>query len=379
MNKLTLAIVAIIVIAGGWWLLAPQGAKQPVETGPITIGFIGPLTGDAAAYGEPFRNTVQLAVDEINTAGGINGRQMQFVYEDDKCTGAAAVGATQKLINVDKVQIILGSFCSGATIPSVPIAAQNNVMLFSPAASSPDLTGISKFFARDYPSDATQGKVLADLSYKQGWKTVAFIQEQTDYATGLYQSFDASFKAIGGETSNEAFPTATTDFRTALTKLKSQNPDALFIDVQTAAVGERILKQLGELKWKPKILVSDTMPGEPTMMKNNAIALEGAYAAEFVPDQTNPKLQAMASAYTAKYKVAEVPYLNYMATTYDAVYLIKEGLMAVGNNGEKFGAWIRTVKDWQGASGSVTMEQSGDRASGHKAEIIQGGKAVPLP
>ncbi|MEK7579434.1 MAG: ABC transporter substrate-binding protein [Patescibacteria group bacterium] len=379
MNKTVKAIVWIIVLLLViWGISALTGKKdEPVSEGPIKIGFISPLTGDAAVYGEPARNTVELAVEEINAAGGINGQQIQLVYEDDECTGPTAVSAVQKLVDVDKVQIILGSMCSGATIPSVPIAAKSGVTIFSFGASSPDLTGISKFFARDYPSDATQGKVLAELANKQGWQTVAVIQEQTEYATGLYGAFDESFKLLGGKTLNEAFPTNTSDFRSILTKLKDQNPDALFLSVQTAASGERILKQLGELNWKPKLLLSDSFAGDSVTIKNNAVSLEGAYAAEFIPDLSNLKLQNLVTSYTTKYNVEEVPYLGYMATTYDAVYLVRDGLIAGGNDGEKFAEWIRTVKGWQGASGVVTMEESGDRSSGHKAEVVKNGKIEP--
>src|SRR6185295_5889904 len=103
--------------------------------------------------------------------------------------------------------------------PSVPIAAAGKVVLFSPSASSPALTGISPYFFRNYPSDAKQGEVLADVAQKKGYKTIAFITEQTDYATGLYNSFKGSYEATGGKTTNDEFPTSNTDFRSTITKI----------------------------------------------------------------------------------------------------------------------------------------------------------------
>src|SRR6185369_16950196 len=118
-------------------------------------------------------------------------------------------------------------FCSGETIPSVPIAAQAKVLLFSGSASSPALTNASPFFFRDYPSDAAQGSVLANVAYtKKNWKKVAVIQEQTDYAAGVFGSFDTAYKALGGTSVKEEFASDGTDFRSTLTKLKAGNPDA---------------------------------------------------------------------------------------------------------------------------------------------------------
>ena len=133
MKAIVWLIVIVVVIWAGWALLdkAPEA-----EAGPIMIGFIGPLTGDAAAYGEPERDVVALAVEEINAAGGINGRQISVIYEDGKCDGTASASAAQKLVNVDKVKVIIGGFCSGETLGAAPIAEQNKVILISPSSTS---------------------------------------------------------------------------------------------------------------------------------------------------------------------------------------------------------------------------------------------------
>src|SRR3989344_537249 len=364
MNKLGWAIVAIIIIGLGWWGLSKNDDSALTETGPIKFGVIGPFTGDAAAYGEPLRNTIQIAVDEINGAGGVGGRQLEPIFEDGKCEGAPAVSAAHKLIDTDGVQFIIGGFCSGETLPVVPIAEKAKVFVFSTSASSPALTGISSFFARSYPSDAAQGKVLAEIAQNdKGWKKVAMIQEQTDYAAGIYKAFSSSFS---GETVKEEFPSNATDFRSALTKLKAAKPDALFVVTQTAAAAQRILKQLQELGWKPQMILNDVPGGDKPLVKEYASLLEGALTAEFVPNESNPKLQALVSKYKTRYG-QDLPYLGYMSIGYDTVYLLKDGITTVGNNGEKLAAWSRTIKDWQGSSGSITIQSDGDRASGHKA------------
>lgn len=368
-------VVVLVVLIGGWMLL--KGDKPAPVDGPVKVGVILPLTGDAAQYGEPFRNVEQIAAGEINAAGGVNGSQIELIIEDGKCDGAAAANAAQKLINVDHVQVIIGGFCSSESLSVVPIAEAAKVAMISPGSSSPKLTDISKYFVRNYPSDSTQGDVLANISYTdKGWKKVAFIQEQTDYALGIYTAFSEEFTKLGGTTTNESFPTENTDFRSIVAKVKDQNPDAVFVSVQTPAVAARILTQMNQLGWKPNLMVSDIVPADPDTVSAHAAILEGALVAEFGVGSTNPKFTGMLSAYKAKYG-KEPPYQGYAQTIYDSVYLVRDAVAAVGYDGTKIANWFRKVKDWQGASGSVTITDSGDPLLGHRAEVIMGGKVVP--
>ncbi|MBL8031327.1 MAG: ABC transporter substrate-binding protein, partial [Candidatus Doudnabacteria bacterium] len=165
------------------------GTTTKVESsGPIKVGVILPLTGDAAAYGEPMRNALTLAADDVNKNGGVGGKDIVLIYEDGKCSGKDAASAASKLVSIDKVQVIIGGFCSSESLAALPVVETAKVALFSGGSSSPDLTGKSRFFFRDYPSDASQGKVLAELAWKRGLKKVAFIQEQLDYPWGLYKA-----------------------------------------------------------------------------------------------------------------------------------------------------------------------------------------------
>lgn len=374
--KTVLWLVVLVLVVGGFILYGSRkdGGEEASPKEPIKIGVMVPLTGDAAVYGEPGRNIYFLAAEEINASGGINGSNIEFVVEDSKCNGKDATSVAQKLVNIDKVQVILGGFCSGESIAATPIAEAAKVALFSPGSSSPDLTGISPYFFRNYPSDASQGKILAEVAYGKGWRTVAILQEQTDYALGVYNTFSATFEALGGKLVKEETPSSNIDFRSQLTKLKAANPDALFIDTQTPAVSERIFKQIQDLKWKPAFIINDATAGDTKTVAQYATLLEGAIAAEFGVDPQNPKFQHLLVAYTAKYGGTELPYQSYAQTEYDAVYMLKDAIASVGYSGEKIAAWFRTVKDWDGASGKITIEASGDRAGGHVAKVIKNGK-----
>jgi branched-chain amino acid transport system substrate-binding protein len=377
MNKTGKAIVWIIVIVLVIWgisaLTKSSKSNKGEEGATYKVGIILPLTGDAAAYGEPARNVITMATDEINKAGGVNGKNLEMIFEDGKCAGPSAASAAQKLVSVDKVQVIIGGFCSSESLAAEPITTAAKVLLFSAASSSPDLTGKSKFFVRNYPSDSAQGKVLANIAYNdKGWKNVAFMQEQLDYPLGIYKAFDSNFTALGGKTTKEEFPSSNAEFRTALTKIRAQNPDALFIDTQTSAVAERILKQMSELKWQVPLLVSDAVSGDTKAVASNKTALEGTLAAEFSTDSTNAKFKHLVDTYKQLYK-ADLPYQSYGQTEYDSLFILADGIKAVGYDGEKLANWMRTVKDWQGASGKVTIGSDGDVAGGHIPKIIKSG------
>ncbi len=377
--KTVVWLVVLLLIVGGFVLYGSKGkGGEKVSKEPIKIGLMVPLTGDGAVYGEPARNISQLAVEEINSSGGIGGRNIELVIEDSKCNGKDATNAAQKLINVDQVQVIIGGFCSSESLATVPFATEKKVALFSPGSSSPDLTGISPYFFRNYPSDASQGKILAEFAFNQkGWKTIAFMQEQTDYALGIYKIFASTFEGLGGKIIKEEAPSNTTDFRSQLAKLKAVKADALFVDTQTPAVAERIFKQVQDLKWTIPLIANDVVAGDPKIVETYKALLEGMLTAEFGIDPTNQKFVSMIAAYKAKYGT-EPPFQGYAQTEYDAVYMLRDGIIAVGYSGEKIAQWSRTVKNWEGASGKITIEQSGDRASGHVLKVVKEGKVEVL-
>lgn len=382
-------IVALVVIWAGYALFkrsAPageetkKGSPAPVvqeNKEPIKMGVILPLTGDAAAYGEPMRNIMELARTEINAAGGVNGSDLELIYEDGKCAGKDGTSAMQKLVNVDKVQVVLGGFCSGETIPAAKIANEKKVLLFSGGASSPDLTMAGPFFFRNYPSDTSQGQVLADVAFnKKNWKKAAIIQEQTDYALGFRKAFEEKYKALGGTVVLETFTTEAKDLRSSLTKLKGSNSDVLVISTQTPATAERVLKQLNDLNWKPSLIGIDVIPSS-NIPKNNPELVEGLIGAEFTPDITTPKAKAFLDAYKAKYN-KDLEYISYAMTIYDAVYMLKQAITEAGNDGTKVMEWLNKTKGWEGVSGIVEFDENGDRKAGHSPEVVKDGKVERL-
>lgn len=376
--KIIIGVVIAVVVIWGIIALSKQNAQSPqAEQSPLKIGVIGPFTGDAAVYGEPLRNVIQLATDEINASGGIDNRKIELIFEDGKCNGKDAANAMQKLVSVDKVQVVIGGFCSSESLAAVPIAQQNKVMLLSPGSSSPDLTGISPYFARTYPSDASQGAVMAQVAWeKNGWKKVAILQEQQDYALGITNAFTNAFRPLGGQVIKEEFAKDATDFRTQLAKLKAENPDALFVNTQTPASTDRVMRQVQEMNWQPRFIVNDVTAGDTEVLRKYQSLFEGTLSALFSVDPGNTIFENVKSAYKAKYGV-DLPYESYAQTVYDAVYILKDAIKAVGYNGEALSRWIGSASGWKGASGVITIKD-GDRVGGHTPQVIENATSKSL-
>ncbi|MDP7069049.1 MAG: ABC transporter substrate-binding protein, partial [Candidatus Peribacteraceae bacterium] len=221
-------------------------ACSPVDSdsGPIKLGYIGPLTGEAASYGKDTLNGALLAINEINEAGGVNGRMIELIAEDGRCTGTDAASAAQKLVNVDKVIAIIGGQCSGETLAAAPIAESAQVVMISPISSSPDVTAAGDFIFRDYPSDALKTKAMAGYFEKEGIKKIAAITENTDFAVAFR---DALKENIGDAlVFDEMVEPGTKDFRSLMARLKDEDFDAFFPNGQTPAAMAAMMQQLRE-------------------------------------------------------------------------------------------------------------------------------------
>ena len=351
-----------------------EGATQ-VET--ITIGALAPLSGDAAVYGVPFQRVAKIALDEINAAGGVDGKKLEIIWEDGGCNPNTANTATKKLLEIDKVHVIYGGFCSSETLAAAPLTEAAKAILFSPGSSSPDITVAGDFVFRNYPSDSTQGKVLADYAESKEWKKVGIFSEEKDYPKGIKETFEKEFS---GETLTETFTEDSSDFRTQILKLKGAEVEAYFINPQTPAKADLLLKQLQEQGITGPFLLNDVATGFQENITKYATFIEGAVGAEASYDRSHPGVTALQTKYKELYK-EDVPYMTYMTTVYDAVYIIEEALEKVNGdstNTEGMRDFFYGIKGRKGLAGSLTIDQNGDPLSGHLLRIVKNGVVEDL-
>jgi branched-chain amino acid transport system substrate-binding protein len=374
-----IGIAAVLLIIFGRFYGGPiEFISPPDEGSPITLGVLLPLTGDAASYGESENRAVQVAVEEINAAGGIAGREVQLILEDGKCDPQAGGTAAQKLVNVDKVKVIIGGACSGETLAAAEVAEPAKVILISPSASSPKVTEAGDFVFRTYPSDALAGRIAAKYAVeKLGAKTAAVVTELTDYSQGLREVFKSTFTELKGEiVTDETYTTGDTDFRTQVTKIKAAGPDVIYVVPQTLTPGVAILKQLREAGVKAQFMTAEVLL-DRTAVKDNAQALESVIGVEPAVDwEGNAKAKAFRDAHRAKYDGADPG--SFSANAYDAVYLIAAAIEEVGLDTEAIRDFLYGVKDWPGAVGSLTMDSNGDPILGLNVRKIADGAVTDL-
>jgi branched-chain amino acid transport system substrate-binding protein len=199
--------------------------------GDIVIGMYGSLTGDGASFGQSSREGTELAVDEINNAGGIlGGRKFTLLVEDDQSRPEEASNAVTKLITQDKVAAVLGEVASRRSLAAAPIAQKYKIPMITPASTNERVTDVGDYIFRVCFIDPFQGEVLAKFAYTDlKARRIAILKDiQQDYSVGLTDSVEANFKKLGGQVLDPvSYSSGDSDFKAILTQVRSQAPDAL--------------------------------------------------------------------------------------------------------------------------------------------------------
>jgi len=354
------------------------GCQQVIQNtdDTIIIGGIAPLTGDAASYGELSQNVTELRIEQVNQAGGVNGKPVQILWEDSKCNPNDATKAAQKLINVDKVSVITGFSCSGAILGVAPLAEKNEVILMGILTSSAEITNAGAFIFRTAPSDASQGRVLAE--YANGrFERVGILSEQTDYAMGIADTFVAEF---AGEVMREDFLNTESDFKTRITKLKNANLDALLISVQAPPKFEIIAKQLQEQRWNLPIIGNEMVGNNTEIVEQykNLLTQTGAVSASFVAPE-NEKFNTFLQTYKERYG-KEPPYLNYAALAVDAADVLAKVLGEVKDiqDTKALRDALYATQNFEGMFDSLSFDKNGDVNISYSLFQFNGEKFAPL-
>ena len=325
----TLRIVSICLLAV---LVSVMVAcdRDSGEDEAFRIGVMESLTGPGETYGTVANQAKQLAVDEINAAGGINGRMIELVVEDSKCNAQDAITAYNKLTDVDGVKIILGTSCSGAMLGAALLAEEEGVVMFSGLATNPDIAEAGDYIFRTSMNDAQLGIDTGNQLWADGIRKLATINETTDYAEGVRRESVAQFEKRGGEVvAEERYPSDVTDFRSQLTKLLNASPDALHIAAQAEFAGGTIVKQARELGFDGPIY-SDVVVVGATALEIAGDAATGVKAVTADLDPANNTAQEVLKNFREKYGNVTLPW--YIGSAYDDVYITAECLKETGDD-----------------------------------------------
>ena len=339
-----LAVLVSVVVACG-----EDGDGGEGE--PFRIGVMESLTGPGETYGKVAVDAKQLAVEEINDAGGIDGRMLQLVVEDSKCSAQDAITAYNKLTDVDGVKIILGTSCSGAMLGAAPLAESDGVVLFSGLATNPDIAEAGDYIFRTAMNDAQLGIDTGNVLWADGIRRLATINESTDYAEGVRRASVTQFEKRGGEVvAAEQYASDTTDFRSQLTKLLNANPDAIHVAAQGEFSGGTIVKQIRELGYEGPIY-SEVVPIGSEALGIAGDAATGLKAITADLDPANDRAQEVLGSFRERYGQVTLPW--YLGSAYDDVYITAECLKKTGDDQDADG-FRDCLYDitWSGAIGN---------------------------
>jgi branched-chain amino acid transport system substrate-binding protein len=311
-----LAIGAGLAFAGG-----------AADSSAVNIGGIFPHSGGVAVYGVDARNGVLLAIDEINDAGGIAGKKINLISEDDEGLAEKSVNAFTKLTTQSKVSVIIGSLTSGCTIAITDRAQAQKVVVMAPAATATAVTDAGDFIFRACFIDPFQGTVGGQFAVKDlAAKRAAVLYDiGNDYSVGLKDNFVVAFQNGGGQVlAQESYNTGDVDFNAQITKIKAGNPDVVYLPDYYSTVA-LIAKQLRAQGINTPIVGADGWDG----LQSNAgdEVLNGFFSNHYAPDSTEPKSQAFVRDYEAKYKGRPT---GFAALGYDSMYLLKDAMVKAG-------------------------------------------------
>ena len=355
MRKLLVAVLLAAVAC------QPGRERQTTSSvGEIPIGFYGALSGSEASFGQATRNGVALAVEEINAAGGINGKKIRLYAEDDQGKAEEAASAVTKLVTGSDVIAVIGENSSNQSLAAAPICQQNKVPMISPSSTNPAVTQKGDYIFRVCFTDPYQGKALAAFVRQNlGFKSAAMlVDRKNDYSVGLAEFFRKEFEANGGKiTSEQSYSGGDTEFRPQITTIKSSKPDALFIPGFYTEVGQ-IAIQARDLGLNVPLIGGDGWDS-PTVIQIGGKSVENSYFADhyFIGDP-RPKVQGFVTAMRGHYgKDPEAT----AALGYDAMQILAAAIRRAGSlDRAKIRDEIANTKDYDGVSGTITMGPTRD-------------------
>lgn len=390
-------IVRALAVAAFATLVAFPAVAQTT----YNLGALMAYTGDLEVYGKACLNGVNLAVDQINSQGGVLGGKLAVVTGDTQTAPQAGISAAQRLVSVDNVFAIVGALSSGVTIPvAESVTDPAGVVLMSPASTSPKITTLkdNDFLFRTVPSDAYQGVALGEVVAQNNYTNVATIYINNAYGSGLSDAFTAAFQKRGG-TVSEAIPydPGQASYQGELAKAASGGAQALAV-IGYPENGVTILKEAIEGGYFSKFIFTDGMKSPVIIKDIGAQYLDGSIG-------TAPEALASSEAATIfrqdyQQKYGELPPQPYIDTAYDATFVLAMALEKAGSanptavrNAIRFvanppgtqilpGQWAKAKQlidsgadvNYQGASGPINFDQNGDVSGTYAYWTIKNGK-----
>jgi branched-chain amino acid transport system substrate-binding protein len=356
-SGLVLAVLAGMALAG----CAKSGGEAGAAADVIKVGEFASLTGKEAAFGQSSHKGTQLAIEELNAAGGVLGKQLELITEDNRSTAGESVTIAKKLITRDKVVALLGEVASGRSLEAAPIAQASQIPMISPSSTNPKVTEIGDYVFRVCFIDPFQGQLLAGFAQRtlKAQKVAILSDVSAPYSVGLAQYFREAFIAGGGQIiAEQKYSGGDKDFSAQLTAIKAAKPDAIMVPGYYNEAG-LIVRQARQLGIKVSLFGGDGWEAPELLQLAGAEALQGTYySTHFSSESTEPLAQKFVTAYKAKYN--ETP--DAMAALgYDSAMVLADAIRrANSTEGPKVREALAATSNFPGATGATTLNEKRD-------------------
>jgi len=333
------------------------GSASSSGSDQIKIGEFASLTGKEAAFGQSSHKGTLLAIEEANAAGGVLGKKIEFIYEDNRSTPGESATIVKKLITRDGVVAVLGEVASGRSLEAGPICQANKIPMISPSSTNPKVTETGDYIFRVCFTDPFQGKLLAGFGKRslKATKVAILSDVSAPYSMGLAQYFREPFVADGGQiVSEQKYTGGDKDFKAQLTAIKAANPDAIFVPGYYTEAG-LIVAQARQLGITVPLFGGDGWEA-PELIQIAGNSLEGTYySTHFSAENEDPMIKKFVAAFKAK-NGGEVP--DAMAALgYDSAMVLIDAIKRAGTpEGAKLREALAATKDYPGLTGKTTLD-----------------------
>ena len=348
---------AIVLMALAFSCTQPSEVKDEIDRTPIKIGYFGDLSGPTFNFGRSAYNGVIMAASEINQAGGINGRKIDVVIEDDQGSPEEAARLTAKLIDEDKVVALIAGGTSGISRAAAPKAQSSHIPLISPSSTDPAVTQTGDYIFRACFVDSFQGEVMASFAANtlKAQKAAILFDFNSPYGRGLTDFFKHSFAKLGGEIVSElSYAQGDPDFKGQLSTIRAAEPDVIYIPGYYGDVA-RIAKQARMLGLEQPLLGGDGWDA-PELWQLGGDALNGAYiSTHYSVDDPSPAIQTFVDSYKKRYQNL-LPDAH-AALAYDATRLLFDAITRAGTTeAGKLRDALAQTRNFQGVTGVISMD-----------------------
>src|SRR5215217_7217939 len=357
-SKVKVLLPAVIVLMA----LAFSCTRQPAETGSpdrstIKIGYFGDLTGPTFNFGQSAINGVLMVADEVNQAGGINGRRIDVVIEDDRGSPEEAARLTAKLIDKDKVIAIIAGGTSGNSLAAAPKAQSSHIPFISPSSTDPAVTKTGNYIFRACFVDSFQGEVIARFAANtlKAQKAAILFDFNSPYGRGLTDYFKLSFGRLGGTiVSEQTYTQGDADFKGQLSTIRSAEPDVIYIPGYYGDVA-LVVKQARMMGLTQPLLGGDGWDA-PELWQLGGDALNGAYiSTHYSVDDPSAAIQTFVDLYKQRY--GNLSPDAHAALAYDAARILFDALARMGTtDGDKLRDALAQTKNFNGVTGVISMD-----------------------